>query len=132
MKKVPSIVVSSELSNVTTMINWLEKNLFEKIKDKGKVSTFSLVIQEAIINAIVHGNKKNKEKNVTLSYSILDSDVHVKIQDEGAGIPKSNKTKANIKAEDLLKESGRGIILMKHFCKDVIFNKTSIELIMEL
>ena len=34
--------------------------------------------------------------------------------------------------EDLLKESGRGIILMKHFCKDVIFDKTSIELIMEL
>lgn len=126
------IVVSSELSNISTINTWLEENLFKLIKNKEKISTLSLVIQEAIVNAIIHGNKENKEKNVTLSYSLLDSNLHIKVEDEGSGIPKNTKTKENITAEDLLKESGRGIILMKHFCKDVIFDKTSIELIMEL
>jgi serine/threonine-protein kinase RsbW len=126
------IVVSSELSNVNKIVNWLENNLFEVIKDKEKRSIFTLVIKEAIVNAIIHGNKEDKEKNVTVSYNILNQDLHVNIQDEGNGIPVSNKIKENINDEDLLKESGRGIILMKHLCKDVIFNKTSIELIMEL
>ncbi len=126
------IVVSSELSNVNKVINWLENNLFEIIKDKEKRSTFTLVIKEAIVNAIIHGNKEEKEKKVTVSYLISKKDLHVNIQDEGKGIPLSNKIKENVNDEDLLKESGRGIILMKHLCKDVIFNKTSIELIMEL
>ena len=50
------IVVSSELSNISTINTWLEENLFKLIKNKEKISTLSLVIQEAIVNAIIHGN----------------------------------------------------------------------------
>lgn len=128
------IVIPSDLDHIKKVFSWLEKNLFILIKNKEKINTLSLVIQEALVNAIVHGNKENKEKSVTLSYELNTSDIHLKVKDEGSGIPKQNQKKdsSSIKNEDLLKDSGRGIILMKHFCKDMIFNKNSIELVVEL
>ena len=129
-----SIVIESDLSNIKKVFLWLEKNLFSLIDNKSKKSTLSLVLQEALSNAIIHGNKQNKNKNVTLSYSLKDKDIHFQIIDEGEGIPikKQEKDEEHIKDEDLLKDSGRGIILMKHFCKDVVFKKNCIELVVEL
>lgn len=128
------IVIPSDLLNITKVFKWLEKSLFKLISNKEKINTLSLVIQEALVNAIVHGNKENKSKNVTLSYELNNLDIHVKVQDEGDGISSSAQSKdsEHINHEDLLKDSGRGIILMKHFCKDVIFKKSSIELVVEL
>ena len=129
-----SIIISSDLTNIKKVFSWLEKTLFALVNDKNKKSTLSLVVQEALVNAIVHGNKENKNKNVTLYYEVKDKDVHLKITDEGDGISKTSmqKNEEDIKEDDLLKDSGRGIILIKHFCKDVIFNKNSVELIVEL
>jgi|GEM_PF-679501 len=129
-----SIKISSDLTNIKKVFSWLEKTLFALVNDKNKKSTLSLVVQEALVNAIVHGNKENKNKNVTLCYEVIEKDVHLKITDEGDGISKSSmqKDESDIKEDDLLKDSGRGIILIKHFCKDVIFDKNSVELIVEL
>lgn len=128
------IVISSDLSNIKNVFEWLEKGLFKLVKNKEKINTLSLVIQEALVNAIVHGNKKNENKHVILSYKLNENNIHIEIEDEGEGIPKIDQTKdsEHISQEDLLKDSGRGIILMRHFCKDVIFNKNSINLIVEL
>ena len=128
-----SLTISSDLSNVSLVFDWLEKKLYKLIENKSKIDTLSVIIQEAVVNAIIHGNKEDKSKNVTLSYT-LSKNLHLEIQDEGEGISFKNKEKSSdlIKPEDLLKESGRGIILMKHFCKEVIFKKRSVELIVEL
>lgn len=128
------IEISSELSNIKNVFEWLEKGLFKFVINKEKINTLSLVIQEALVNAIVHGNKENIDKHVLLSYTLNKNDVHLKIQDEGNGIPKIDQVKdsEHINQDDLLKDSGRGIILMRHFCKDVSFNKNSINLVVEL
>lgn len=129
-----NFIFSSELSNIPKVFDWLESKLFKLIKNQDKKNTLSLVIQEALANAIIHGNKENKDKNVTLSYCIDKSQISIEVKDEGEGVAIENKRKdsEHMKTEDLLKDSGRGIILMKHFCKDVIFKKNSIKLIVEL
>lgn len=129
-----SIEISSELDNITKVFEWLDNTLFKFISNKNKISTLSLLIQEALVNAIVHGNKQNTNKKVTFSYELDKSFVHLKFLDEGAGVPLHNqqKNQSSINEENLFEDSGRGIILMKHFCKDVIFNKNSIELIVEV
>lgn len=128
------IVISSELSNIKIVFDWLEEGLFKSINSSEKINTLSLVIQEALVNAIVHGNKENKKKQVIFSYELNKEDVYLEIKDEGLGISKVNQLKDsdNINNEDLLKDSGRGIILIKHFCKEVIFKKNSLQLIVEL
>ncbi len=128
------IVIPSELSNIKTVFDWLEEGLFKLISNKEKTNALSLVIQEALVNAIVHGNKEDKDKHVTFSYELNKKDISLEVKDEGKGIPdvKQKKDSNNISNEDLLKDSGRGIILIKHFCKEVIFKKNSLRLVVEL
>lgn len=92
------------------------------------------MIQEALVNAIVHGNKEVNSKKVHISSELKNNMVVLEIRDEGPGIPmdKQLKNSSNIQNEDLLKDSGRGIILMKHFCKEVNFNKNCLQLKIEL
>lgn len=129
-----SFIISSELNNISKVFDWLNTTLFKYITNENKINTLSLIIQEALANAIIHGNNENKNKKVTLSYEVDNLDIHLKIMDEGEGVPSSKQKidENHIQEEDLFKDSGRGIILMKHFCKDVTFNENSIELIFEV
>ena len=129
-----SFVISSELSNIKNVFTWLESGLFKLIDNKEKVSSLSLIIQEALVNAIIHGNKSIKTKKVTLSYILNDREICIDVKDEGNGVDLSCQAKnhTNMRQEDLLEDSGRGIVLMKYFCKDVFFKKNSIELVVTL
>lgn len=129
-----SLVLSSELSLIPKLEPWIKEHLFSYITKVEEQTTLHLILQEALVNAIVHGNKEDKNKKVTLTYSYEKPLLHIFIFDEGEGIPQKSKEKSeeNIKTEDLLLESGRGIILMKHFCKEVIFHKNCVELIVEV
>ncbi|MCY7361692.1 MAG: ATP-binding protein, partial [Ignavibacteria bacterium] len=92
-------------------------NLLEKVNGKfnlamEKFINLQIACSEAIINAIVHGNKENDSKKV---YIIIEYDeflLSVRIKDEGTGFnvdaipdPTSN--------ENILKESGRGIFIIR-------------------
>jgi len=73
-----------------------------------------LSIQEALNNAIKHGNKMNAEKKVTLIISVKNREFKIEVGDEGEGfdfslVPDPTKT------ENLLKTSGRGLFYMKSF-----------------
>lgn len=125
-----TITISSELANIKNVFKWLEDDLFKLIKKKEKIANISLVVQEALVNAIVHGNNKDKNKKVALSYKLKNRSLVLEIEDEGEGIPrkKQEKHSSNIQNSEILESSGRGIILIKHFCKEVKFNKNRLSL----
>lgn len=126
------MAIKSDLDNIKGAMLWLKSNLRANFEQEETYKHFRLCVQEAITNSIIHGNKSNKNKNVTLSYA-LNEKIEIKIQDEGPGIllHNQNSDSQEITKDDLLKESGRGIMLMKHFCDEVIFNKNSVTLIMQ-
>ncbi|HMQ68276.1 MAG TPA: ATP-binding protein [Ignavibacteria bacterium] len=77
-----------------------------------KFINLQIACSEALINAIVHGNKEDKSKKVYTSIVFDESEFVVWIKDEGDGFnideipdPTSN--------ENLLKESGRGIYIIR-------------------
>jgi serine/threonine-protein kinase RsbW len=83
--------------------------------------TVLLCITEATINSIVHGNKGDRTKNVEL---IVDCKAHlisVTITDEGEGFDTKALPDPTTK-ENLLKESGRGIHIIKTMAKSISFN----------
>ncbi|MCY7363185.1 MAG: ATP-binding protein [Ignavibacteria bacterium] len=97
-------------------------NLLEKVNGKfnlavEKFINLQIACSEAIINAIVHGNKENDSKKI---YIIIEYDeflLSVRIKDEGTGFnvdaipdPTSN--------ENILKESGRGIFIIRSLVDD--------------
>ena len=75
---------------------------------------------ESVNNAIVHGNKANKAKNVDLSLSLDDEQIHFVIQDEGNGFDFSNLPDPTA-PENLERTGGRGIFLMKHLADELNF-----------
>jgi len=132
MKKFTSeMSISSNLNNIRNVMQWIETEIKSYFKSEKKYQSIILGLQEAITNAIVHGNKSDEKKFVNISYC-LNEKLMITIEDEGNGVLEKNQDLdvSKISKEDVFKESKRGIMLMKHFCDEVVFNKNSITLVM--
>lgn len=81
-----------------------------------------LCISEATINAIAHGNKGDHRKKVELSVDCKTHLISVKITDQGEGFDFNNLPDPTLK-ENVLKESGRGIHIIKTMAKTFSFNE---------
>lgn len=79
-----------------------------------------IAVTESVNNAIKHGNKGNKEKNVALSLTLNDSVLKFVIEDEGSGFD-YNDLPDPTSPENIDKPSGRGIFLMRHLSDEVHF-----------
>ena len=79
-----------------------------------------IAVTESVNNAIVHGNRKDSSKNVTLQLKVDDNILNFTITDEGEGF-NFNQLPDPTSPENLDKPGGRGIFLMKHLCDEVSF-----------
>lgn len=81
-------------------------------------------LTEAVNNAIVHGNRTNPAKKVRVLCEILPGWLVVMVDDQGKGF-KPELIGNPLKKENLLKESGRGIFLMRTLMDRVEFEPSS-------
>ncbi len=81
-----------------------------------------LALEEAIVNAIKHGNGMDPAKSVRVAWEIDDSKVHIEIQDEGPGFCPCEVPDPTAE-ENLEKPCGRGIMLMRAFLTVVEYNE---------
>jgi serine/threonine-protein kinase RsbW len=79
---------------------------------------------EAIINAIVHGNKEDPNKKVLTEICHNSVAIIVVIQDEGGGFD-VNKLPDPTAEENLFKESGRGIYIIRSLVDEFDCTSTS-------
>ncbi|MEQ9232188.1 MAG: ATP-binding protein [Cyclobacteriaceae bacterium] len=79
-----------------------------------------IAVTESVNNAILHGNLKDKSKNVSLSLLVGDGSLKFTIKDQGNGFDFADLPDPTA-PENLDKPSGRGIFLMKHLCDEVAF-----------
>ena len=86
------------------------------------VFSMRLAIEEAIVNAIKHGNKRDLDKTVQISWSVDAERVLVTVEDEGPGFVIQDVPDCTAD-ENLDKPSGRGIMLMKSFLTAVVYNE---------
>jgi serine/threonine-protein kinase RsbW len=77
-----------------------------------------LSICESMINAIRHGNKCDPSKNATLKISSDGTEVVVIVEDEGPGFS-FDQLADPTDAANLLKPSGRGILIIRSFMDEV-------------
>jgi len=90
--------------------------------DEDTRSGVTMAVREAMINAILHGNAYAPEKRVNLTFEQNGREMIVTISDEGCGfIPE--EVPDPLAPENLLKQSGRGIFLMRAFMDEVRFRK---------
>ncbi len=90
--------------------------------DEDTRNGISMSVREAMINAVLHGNKYDPAKRVNLSFEQNGEKLVVTIADEGTGfLPE--EIPDPLAPENLLKQSGRGIFLMRAFMDEVRFRK---------
>lgn len=71
----------------------------------------SLVLDEAILNAMEHGNKWDPGKNIDIKILKMDSGIQIEIKDEGEGFDYLHEFQ-----KPSLDKRGRGIFLIRQMC----------------
>ena len=89
-----------------------------------------LALEEALVNAIKHGNRMDPNKSVRVECEAQEDRVRIIIEDEGEGF---NVTKVPdpTMVENLEKPGGRGIMLMRSFMTHIEYNDRGNRLVME-
>lgn len=77
-------------------------------------NSISMAVRECMVNAVAHGNKYNARKSVYLKLEGSLGTLAVTVGDEGNGFNDSDIPDP-LAAENLLKQSGRGLLLMRAF-----------------
>ena len=90
---------------------------------KEKLNGLSLSVAEAASNAIIHGNKCDRDKKLVIDIIVNQNQIIVKFKDQGSGFDPSHVPDPT-ETENILKESGRGIHIMKSYLDDLKFNFT--------
>jgi serine/threonine-protein kinase RsbW len=79
-----------------------------------------LALEEALVNAIKHGNQMDRTKQVKISYQVAPDRFAVLIQDEGPGFNPEDVPDP-VAIENLERPCGRGLLLMRHYMNEVTF-----------
>ena len=116
-------MLRSTLSNLSEVEPFLMKvNRLLKL-DEVQFNKLYLATTEAITNGIIHGNKQNPGKKVTITCEVNKKSVVVRVSDEGGGYD-LRRTPNPLLKKNILKENGRGIFLMRTLMDDVKSTRT--------
>lgn len=125
-----SITINSDIENlkiIETMVDTLSKRLGVSDEVYGKILISTV---EAVNNAILHGNRGDRNKNVTVIVNADGNIFDVTVADEGEGFDYSvlpdPTDPGNI--ENL---HGRGVFIMKNLSDTIEFNKAGNEVRMK-
>ena len=112
-----NIVIESNRSEIKRIEELLIEITSECNLDLEKLVNFQIAVSEALLNAIVHGNKEDKSKRVFCDIKCTEDKLTVKIRDEGKGF-NFDEVPDPTSDENILKEHGRGIFIIRSLVDD--------------
>jgi serine/threonine-protein kinase RsbW len=86
-----------------------------------EVFAIRLAVEEALVNAIKHGNRSDPCKKVRIDYEVGAEEVRIRIEDEGPGFDPGSVPDPT-QPEYLERPCGRGLMLMRHYMSRVHFS----------
>ena len=115
-----SIKISSKRENVRIAEKFID-DAKKKYKIKDDIyGNIMIAVIESVSNAIIHGNKQDHNKDVDLELTFNKSAISVLVTDEGKGYDFNNIPDPTL-PENIEKEGGRGVYIMKNLCDKVTF-----------
>ncbi len=89
-----------------------------------------LALEEALVNAVKHGNRCDPEKRVRVGCQVNSVKIRIEVEDDGDGFT-PQEVPCPTDGNNMLRPSGRGIQLMRHFMCAVEYNDAGNRLVME-
>jgi len=118
-----SIVIPSVLKELVKVEQFAEKVTRKTGLSNCDRDDVAIAVTEAVNNAIIHGNKSDKDKKVYIDFVANDEEVVITVRDEGCGFDPRTLIDPTTQ-ENIMKESGRGIFVLKSLMDTVNFSFT--------
>ncbi len=112
--------VIAQLLDKLAEFNWAENDVFG----------VHLAVEEAVVNAIKHGNQNDRTKVVRVQYEISADRFRIIVTDQGEGFDPEDVPDPTDE-EHLELPSGRGLMLMRSFMTHIAFNDRGNQVTME-
>ena len=119
----PKIVLEQRLDSSLESVDQSEEKIVALAQAAGfaEEETYRLgyAVREALVNAVVHGNRYSADKTVLFQVSSSERGIEILIEDQGQGF--LAETQADPLAEEnLMNQSGRGLALIKAFTDELV------------
>lgn len=117
---VDSISIPSDFGSIN-QVETLIDNVCSKLQVKeGYYGNVLIAVTEAVNNAIQHGNNSNSSLNVDVAVGDKETDFCFSVKDYGNGFD-YNHLPDPTAPENIEKENGRGIFLMRSLAEEIEF-----------
>ncbi len=113
-------VIPSDLSEARRVQEEIETALNSSNFPEMDRFAVKMAFEEAIVNAIKHGNQMDPDKTVVVQYQVLPDLFLAKITDQGDGFDPSDVPDPTA-PENLERPCGRGLLLIRYYMSEVTF-----------
>lgn len=118
-----SIEITSDPQNLITVEEFVSFLSAEAKLNPDRLAGLLIAVTEATTNAIIHANKKDPQKIVKISATIDEAYLTIIVKDQGTGFDPENIPDPTA-PENLMKDSGRGLYLMRVYAAELKYNLT--------
>jgi serine/threonine-protein kinase RsbW len=116
------LVIPSDPQRIAEADEFLESTLRRHGIPEALVTDLAIATSELVNNAIVHGNKCDVSKTVSLTVEINACEVVIRVADQGSGFDPLGVPDP-LAEENLLREVGRGVFIVRSLMDDVQFER---------
>ena len=118
-----SLTLSSSLASVDQAERAAEQYAERVGFDEDTRGNIAMAVREAVVNAVLHGNAYDSNKQVTVLFETNSEEaLIVKVADQGVGL-NPETIPDPLAPENILRGSGRGIFLIRAFMDEVNFRQ---------
>ena len=115
------VTIPSDTIEARRLQEEIERQLAALKVSEQEVFSIRLALEEALVNAIKHGNQMDRSKKVGVAYRFLPDRLEIHITDEGTGFDPEDVPDPTA-VENLERPCGRGLMLMRHYMTDVVYS----------
>jgi serine/threonine-protein kinase RsbW len=123
-------VIASDTKAGREVLDELLEQLEAQHWQQREIFAIHLATEEALVNAICHGNNSDAQKNVHVVFRLASDRIRIEISDEGPGFNPAVLPDPTA-SDQLNMPCGRGVMLMRAFMSRVEFNAQGNTVIME-
>ena len=117
------VAIPSDSAEARRVQEEIERQLKECQYSEREIFSVKLALEEALVNAIKHGNQFDRNKKVRIAYNVEPERFDILITDEGCGFDPTEVPDPTA-VENLERPCGRGLMLMRYYMNEVSFSPT--------